>query len=445
MRAAGGEGDHERVLVDARQARDRVLARAGDDLGADVEQRQQVAQVAGEEGELVHADDHHPVRRAERGDAGLDLLAGEVADRLLDVRVIGGQRGLELGVVEVEQRAPCEVPVSAGAAAAVLLDRRLLKLGIALEAERLREADDGRRRGVGAAGELLGGLEGGLVEVVDDVAGDVLLRARELVEAFGDVGGERLAVRTRRDARRPLDGGRSAGGAGESWSRSWSRRVDSPHPRFSFSAASLQPRSAPAPVGAETDASRRQPRRAAPDRGAMSRAPMRPARAGTARLVAAGAGHRAADVALVAIGTDCPGASQFAIERETADGSPAKSRGERPGLLADATSGRCRADETSGAGRRLRSAGARARSMISAHDKPSVIAPDGAGRRRVRHRWHLDWSSSGPALGAVQRLGSHGSSIRLVADWIYRVLMWAPRSPCSLARSSARANGSPGR
>ena len=82
-------------------------------------------------------------------------------------------------------------------AVAVLLDRRLLKLRIALEPERLREADDGRGRGAGAAGELLGGLEGGLVEVVDDVAGDVLLRAGELVEALGDVGGERLAVRPR--------------------------------------------------------------------------------------------------------------------------------------------------------------------------------------------------------------------------------------------------------
>ena len=135
--------------------------------------------------------------RAERGHARLDLLAGQVADRLLDVRVVGGQRGLELGVVEVEQRRGRGAGLRR-AAAAVLLDRGLLKLGVALEAERLREADHGRGRGVGAAGELLGGLEGGLVEMVDDVAGDVLLRARELVEALGDVGGERLAVRAGR-------------------------------------------------------------------------------------------------------------------------------------------------------------------------------------------------------------------------------------------------------
>ena len=67
--------------------------------------------------------------------------------------------------------------------AAVLLARGLLELGEALEAERLREAHDGARRGRGAARELLGGLEGGLVEVVDDVLRDVLLGARELVEA----------------------------------------------------------------------------------------------------------------------------------------------------------------------------------------------------------------------------------------------------------------------
>ncbi len=92
--------------------------------------------------------------------------------------------------------APAPVAVvSSARAVAVLLDRGLLKLGVALEAERLREADDGRGGGAGAARELLGGLEGGLVEVVDDVAGDVLLRARELVEALGDVGRERLAVR----------------------------------------------------------------------------------------------------------------------------------------------------------------------------------------------------------------------------------------------------------
>ena len=65
----------------------------------------------------------------------------------------------------------------AGRAAAVLVARGLLELGEAFEPERLGEADDGARGGVRAARELLSGLERGLVEVVDDVLRDVLLRA----------------------------------------------------------------------------------------------------------------------------------------------------------------------------------------------------------------------------------------------------------------------------
>ena len=139
-----------------------------------------MAQVAGEERHLVHADDHHPMGGREGRDGGLDLLAGQVARGLLDVGVVGGQRGLELGVVEVEERAVGALALALGAVGGrgpVLLDRRLLKLRVALEAERLGEAHDGRRGGVRPPGQLLGGLEGGLVEVVDDVAGDVLLRA----------------------------------------------------------------------------------------------------------------------------------------------------------------------------------------------------------------------------------------------------------------------------
>ncbi len=185
-----------------------------DDLGADVEEREEVTQVAREEGELVHADDHHAVGARERLDARLDLLGGEVADRVLEVAVVGGQRRLELGVVEVEERALLGRAVLRRAGA-VLLDRGLLKLGIALEAERLGEADDGRRGSRGAAGELLGGLEGGLVEVVDDVAGDVLLRAGELVEALGDERGKGLRfLLGLGPRRRPVAAGCGAGRRG---------------------------------------------------------------------------------------------------------------------------------------------------------------------------------------------------------------------------------------
>jgi hypothetical protein len=60
-------------------------------------------------------------------------------------------------------------------ARAVLVACGGLELGETLEAERLREPDDRGRRRVGAARELLRGVEGGLIEVVDDVLADVLL------------------------------------------------------------------------------------------------------------------------------------------------------------------------------------------------------------------------------------------------------------------------------
>ena len=115
----------------------------------------------------------------------------------------------------------------------VLLDRRLLKLRVALEPKRLREADDGRGRGAGATGQLLGGLEGGLVEMVDDVAGHVLLRARELVEALGDVGRQALSVRPRLPAVARLALRVRAGWDETSWP-SCSRRHDSPCWRVSL-------------------------------------------------------------------------------------------------------------------------------------------------------------------------------------------------------------------
>ena len=59
-----------------------------------------MAQVAGEEGHLVDADDDDPLGGRERRDASFDLLAGEGAGRLLEVGVIRGQRRLEFGVVE---------------------------------------------------------------------------------------------------------------------------------------------------------------------------------------------------------------------------------------------------------------------------------------------------------------------------------------------------------
>src|SRR5436190_11375359 len=100
-------------------------------------------------------------------------------------------------MVEGEQRPGCRLAIGGGGAVAVLLDRGLLQLGIAVESKRLREAHHSRRGGAGTARKLFRREERRLVEMVDDVAGDILLRSRELVEALGDVSGQTLAGRPR--------------------------------------------------------------------------------------------------------------------------------------------------------------------------------------------------------------------------------------------------------
>src|SRR5882757_448533 len=187
--AAGGKGDDQGALVDPAEPLQALAAGRGDDFGTNVQQAERVAQVAGEEGHLVDADDHDPLRLGERGDRVVDLFGGQLARGFLEVRVVGAERALELGVVEAEERAAVR-RAGGGDRRPVLLDRGLLQLRVTLEAERLREADDGRGGGAGAAGELLGGEEGRLVEVVDDVAGDVFLGARELFETLLDVVGK---------------------------------------------------------------------------------------------------------------------------------------------------------------------------------------------------------------------------------------------------------------
>ena len=88
-----------------RQAAERLLRRAGDELGADVEQHQQVAQVGGEERHLVGAGDQDLAgASAIASIARVHLRARDLARRLLDVDVVGGQRGLELVLVEREER-----------------------------------------------------------------------------------------------------------------------------------------------------------------------------------------------------------------------------------------------------------------------------------------------------------------------------------------------------
>ena len=104
MRAAGGQADDQRAVIDPAQATEGLLRGAGHDLGPQIEQHQQVTQVAGEEGHLVGPGDQHPVGGHDRVDRRLEVRARQLVGRVLDVDVVGGQRGLELGVIEREQR-----------------------------------------------------------------------------------------------------------------------------------------------------------------------------------------------------------------------------------------------------------------------------------------------------------------------------------------------------
>src|SRR5829696_6225094 len=136
----------------------------------------------------------YPLTERDQVDGSLHLVPVDLARALLKGRVVRRERGLELRRVEREERRRgkrLHPRLGVLAPAPVLLAGGGLKPREAVEPERLGEAHDGRARGVGPPGELLGGVEGGFVEMVDDVAGDVLLRAREVVEALADLARER--------------------------------------------------------------------------------------------------------------------------------------------------------------------------------------------------------------------------------------------------------------
>ena len=107
--------------------------------------------------------------------------ARDLARRLLDVDVVGGERRLELVLVEREQRrgrraaAGRRRPPRRGGGTPRAPSA--CSSGKPSKPSACEKRTTVERRGVRAARELLGGLEGDLVEVVDDVLRDVLLRA----------------------------------------------------------------------------------------------------------------------------------------------------------------------------------------------------------------------------------------------------------------------------
>jgi hypothetical protein len=178
VRPAGRQADHQRVRVDPAQPAEGLLRRAGDQLGPEVEEHQEVAEVTCEKGHLVGSGDQDPVCASDRFDRPLDVRPRDLPRRLLDVDVVGRQSRLEVRLVEREERRRrLAVPTRAlRVRPPVFLTRGVLELGEPVEAERLREADDRRARRVRPTGELLRSLERSLIEVIDDVLGDVLLR-----------------------------------------------------------------------------------------------------------------------------------------------------------------------------------------------------------------------------------------------------------------------------
>ena len=122
--------------------------------------------------------------------AAIEGRAVHPARGLLDVDLVGSDDRLGRRRVETEERA-VGARLLFAARRAVLLAGCGLKFGEAFEAERLAEAHDGRRRSLDLRRELLGRLEGRLLEVVDDVERDVALGARAAVEVAADQLAER--------------------------------------------------------------------------------------------------------------------------------------------------------------------------------------------------------------------------------------------------------------
>ena len=99
MWSTAGQTHHQRLFVDSTEPSQRLLRGTCDDLGAQVQEHQQVAHVAGKKRHLVSARDQHFLGFDDRVHGALDRVARKLARGLLDVDVIGRERRLEFGVV----------------------------------------------------------------------------------------------------------------------------------------------------------------------------------------------------------------------------------------------------------------------------------------------------------------------------------------------------------
>ena len=95
-----------------------------------------MAQVAREEGHLVGAAEQDAIRARDQVHGRGDLVAVYLPRGLGHVRVVGGERRLELGLVDREERGAGELgAVAVLARAPVLVTRGGLELGEALESK----------------------------------------------------------------------------------------------------------------------------------------------------------------------------------------------------------------------------------------------------------------------------------------------------------------------
>ena len=191
--AAGREADDERALVDPRQAAERLLRRA-----RRRPRRGGRAASAGGAGSWRRRPSGRCRRSASFGAVVIASTAASTSSRdrsargLLDVHVIGRERGLELGLVEREQRRSPPLVAAVGRGARRYSSRAACwSSGKPSKPSACEKRTTVELEVLARLRQLLGRVERRLVEVIDDVLGDVLLGAGELVEARDDVGGER--------------------------------------------------------------------------------------------------------------------------------------------------------------------------------------------------------------------------------------------------------------
>ncbi len=156
----------------------------GDRKAGDPQQLEHVRRVLGDHRGLVEAHDEHLPGFGKQVGGAVEPLQCVLADRLLKAQGVGLERTGEDIFLDREAQLVVVHDRSGRGAQPVFVPGRLLQFGIAGETERLRKPHHRRTRRGALATEFLRAQVADLFEVVDDVAGDRLLRAGKAVETF---------------------------------------------------------------------------------------------------------------------------------------------------------------------------------------------------------------------------------------------------------------------